>query len=235
MTHLIKCCQYPVQVKAIQTTNSLAEHKPFDIHPKQSKPELINQLVRDFNLPHQPIFLQQVHENQVIEYTEKPVAQLQHQADACFTRHTGIVCAVMTADCLPVLLTDTAGTFVAAVHCGWRSLYAEILTKTLQSIKSPHSILAWFGPYIHQPQYEVDKAFVEQYLKKQPDSKQAFTAIKAGKSFANLSVMAQIQLNASGVNRIQHHNQCTFLNTNYYSWRENNTIQRMASMIWLDS
>lgn len=233
MTHWIEHWQRPRHVMAIQTTNTLAQNQWFDIHPNQSKPELINLLVEGFNLPHVPQFLQQVHGNQIIEYSKQAESQLSYQADACFTRSKDVICAVMTADCLPVLLTDNAGSFVAAVHCGWRSLDANILKETLNKINSEHQILAWFGPCIQPMQYEVDESFVKNYLKQHPNSHPAFTAINTGKSFSDLHAMASIQLNALGVKRIEAANQCTFLQPNYYSWRQNNTNKRMASMLWL--
>ena len=234
MTHWIEQWHRPAHVMAIQTTNSIAQHPSFDVHPKLSKPELIKQLAAEFDLPHAPKFLQQVHGNQVVEYTQQPDSQMTRPADACFTRSKNVICAVMTADCLPVLLTDIAGSFVAAVHCGWRSLYASILRETLKSINSEDQIFAWFGPCIQAKQYQVDESFVINYLKQHPNSHSAFTTIKAGKSFADLYAMASIQLNALGVKRIEAANQCTFLDPNYYSWRQNNSPKRMASMVWLE-
>ncbi len=235
MTYLIENWQQPTQIRAIQTTSCLAQHQSFDLQPKQSKPELIKQFITDFNLPHEPIFLQQVHGNQIVEYTQIPKIQMAHQADACFTRKSQVICTIMTADCLPVLLTDTIGSFVAAVHCGWRSLYANILQKTLHKIKPDNPVLAWFGPYIQQLQYQVDEDFVAHYLKKHPNSQPAFTPIYAGKSYADLNTLAQIQLIESGVTRITSCNLCTYSLNDYYSWRQNNTHKRMASLIWLDS
>jgi YfiH family protein len=233
MTHLIEFWHEPNHVKAVQTTNSLSHHQAFDVHPNQSNPDLIDLLVESFDLPHVPCFLQQVHGNQIIEYTQQPKRQLIHQADACFTRSSHVVCAVLTADCLPVLLTDSVGSFVAAVHCGWRSLFANILTETLKKVNSQHQVLAWLGPHIQQPQYEVDEHFVVNFLKQHPQSHQAFTPIKSGRSQASLSVMARIQLLEMGVTQIETADQCTFLDPNHYSWRQNNTANRMASMLWM--
>jgi len=236
MTHLINNWQHSQQIKAIQTTNSFAEHQSFDMHPSHSKPELINQLVKKFNLPHKPKFLQQVHGNQIIEHTEQPKSQLKQQADACFTRIPHVICSILTADCLPVFLTDQTGTFVAAVHCGWRSLYANILSATLSKINSTQPVLAWLGPCIQQSQYEVDKSFVDNYLNRHPNSQIAFTDItKAGKSYASLYTMAYLQLKQLNVQSIESSQVCTFSSPQYYSWRQNSTTKRMASLIWLDS
>ncbi len=235
MTHLIEHWQRPGHVMAVQTTNTLMQHVDFDVHPRQAKPAAIQQLVTAFKLPHAPQFLQQVHGHQVVEYTEPPKNQLQHQADACFTRAKNVICAVMTADCLPVLLTDTAGSFVAAIHCGWRSLYSNVLCEALNKINSSQQVLAWFGPCIQPAQYEVDADFVHHYLTKHPNSQAAFSVLIDGKSQASLYSLAEIQLRALGIANIQHANQCTFAQPAYYSWRQNSTKQRMASLVWLDT
>lgn len=235
MTHIINQWQRPEHVKAIQSSKHFQHISHFDIHPNNSEPLIIQQLAKKFNLPHEPMFLKQVHGCEVIEYLHQPKVQLKLQADACFTQVPGILCAVMTADCLPVLLTDRAGSFVAAVHCGWRSLYANILSKTLKRINSDNQILAWFGPCIQQMKYEVDESFVNYYLAQHPNSKTAFTTITAGKSYASIYNMARIQLNQLGVTHIESADQCTYLSPEYYSWRKNNTTNRMATMIWMDT
>ncbi|MEZ5470578.1 MAG: peptidoglycan editing factor PgeF [Marinicella sp.] len=231
---MIETWQKPSCVHALQTTCFL-DNESFDIHPQYANPNQLNSLCRQFSLPHAPIFLQQVHQATVIEYKQIPSIDFQFKADACFTRQPGIVCAVMTADCLPVLLTDSAGSFVAAVHCGWRSLFHNILPETLELINPNHDVFVWLGPCIQQPQYEVDESFVNNYLKHHPDAHTAFTPIVAGKSQASLYQMATIQLRKLGIKNISQSNECTFLDDRYYSWRANETHQRMASMLWLKS
>lgn len=220
-------------VHALQTTRFLQPNQPFCVHPEHNHSIGLEQLSEKFKLPHQPKMLRQTHGNQVIEYLQIPKAHFQYQADACFTRQPGVVCAVMTADCLPVLLTDKQASFVAAVHCGWRSLFAGILEVTLKKINSKNEIYAWFGPCIQAAQYEVDAAFVENYSKQHPDSIGAFSPIIKGKSHADLYQLASLQLQACGVKNIHQSNECTYLSDNYYSWRENQTTHRLASMIWI--
>jgi hypothetical protein len=139
----------------------------------------------------------------------------------------------MTADCLPILLTDTVGSFVAAIHCGWRSLYANILPKTIEAIRPKHDVLAWFGPCIQADQYEVDEQFVTHYLNKHPDAVDAFAAIKNSKSQASLYRMAQVQLQGLGIDNIAFINECTYLDEKYHSWRQNQATKRMATMAWI--
>ncbi len=216
----------------MQTTCHLKQ-EAFDIHPNRSTPHQLQELVRQFQLPHQPHFLKQVHDSKIIEYKEPLKLNFSEQADACFTRSKNVVCAVMTADCLPVLLTDTSGSFVAAVHCGWRSLYASILNKTIEQINPSNKVLAWFGPCIQQAQYEVDTDFVNNYCQKHLKSSGAFTPIVNGKSHANLYQLAKQQLIENGIENVSASNECTFLDSNYYSWRKNQTTHRMATMIWI--
>lgn len=233
MTHRINSWHRPQPVNAVQTTRNLSNNTTFDIHPKQAELKLIQQLQADFCLPHRPYFMQQVHGNRVIEYQSQPNTDFAVKADACFTRGKNIICAVMTADCLPVLLTDSVGSFVAAVHCGWRSLYGDILTQTLTQVNSNHPILAWLGPCIKQLQYEVDETFVCNYLQQHPSCHTAFSEIIDGKSFACINTLAQLQLMEFGVTEIESSDACTFLDPAYYSWRRNNSIKRMATLTWL--
>lgn len=231
MTHVINKWQKPLHIKALQTSNVL-QTQAFDIHPNQARPAQQRELKQHFKLPHTPVFLQQIHTAHVVEFTKPPAAHFVHQADACFTRSKDVLCAIMTADCLPVLMTDVAGSFIAAVHCGWRSLYAGILQKTLQQIEPENQVLVWFGPCIQQAQYEVGADFVTNYLKQHPTTEAAFTPIINGKSHASLYALATNQLQHSGVNHIESSNECTYLDPSYYSWRRNQTLHRMATMIW---
>lgn len=231
---------YPIQnwcqnsaVKAIQTSNQLDDGiNRFDIHPTNQQPAQLNQLQQQFNLPHTPYFLKQVHGADCIELTLPLTQNFQYQADACFSREKEIICAIMTADCLPVLLTDNKTSFVAAVHCGWRSLYQGIVLKTLQKINTDQPVKAWFGPSICQKHYQVDSNFVAHYLAKHPKAYSAFTAIKSGKSQCDLKQLACVQLQQLGIYDITIDNHCTFADSSYYSWRENNTAARQASLIW---
>lgn len=233
MTHLIKHWQRPAQIAAFQTSRVFKDDNCFDIHPNHTSAQTVISLVSEFNLPHAPTFMLQEHGNTITEYLEPPKKHLSVISDACFTRIPNVICAVMTADCLPVLMTDVDGSFVAAVHCGWRSLYANILTKTLEAINPQKEVLIWFGPCIQQNQYEVDDSFVTHYLKQHPDSSNAFTDSVNNKSQASLYQMAETQLNSFGVSHINKSNQCTYLNKNYFSWRENATPHRMSTAAWI--
>ncbi len=233
MTHLIEQWHRPANVFALQTTQSLDSFNHFSVHPSDANPDLMKLLVDNFQLPHEPMFLHQVHENNIVEYHSRPGKQMQIQADACFTRQPDVICAIMTADCLPVLLTDAKGSFIAAIHCGWRSLYANILEETMSTINPSAEVLAWFGPCIQQAQYEVGEDFVEHYVKKHPESKPAFTLNAGGKSLADLTLLATSQLQQAGVCQIEKDPRCTFLDPDFHSWRQDQTTMRMATMAWL--
>lgn len=233
MTQLITQWTAPAEVAVLQTSRTFQNQTCFDIHPNNTTTQSLDTLVSEYHLPHNPVFMLQKHENHVIEYFEPPKSHFKEQADACFTRTPGVICAVMTADCLPVIMTDIHGSFVAAVHCGWRSLSANILDKTISAINPTKQILAWFGPCIQQNQYEVDASFVTNYLSKHSDSSAAFSPIINNKSFASLYQMAAIQLNKLGITKIHQSRQCTFNNKDYFSWRENATPHRMSTMVWI--
>lgn len=234
MTHLITQWQRPESVLALQTTRYLDDDQQLDMHPAHSNQSQLDYMCRKFNLPHTPALLSQVHGNHIIEYATQPNdEQLSVQADACFTRKPGIICAIMTADCLPILLTDVKGSFVAAIHCGWRSLFSNIIQTSCDAIQPAHEMIAWLGPCIQQAQYEVSEEFVSHYLTQHPNSEHAFTTIKHNKSHANLYHMATVQLQQMGINNIQTDQRCTLLDDDFYSWRQNQTKQRMASMAWI--
>ncbi|MFC3193175.1 peptidoglycan editing factor PgeF [Marinicella sediminis] len=233
MTHPITQWHRPSVVNAIQTTRRSAQTLDFDAHPSSNQDIRPLLSAVDIELPQPVFFLQQVHGAEVVEYMHPPQAHFVQTADACFTRQPGIICAIMTADCLPVLLTDEAGSFVAAVHCGWRSLYAGILQQLIKTIQPRAEVLAWLGPCIQQPNYEVDGAFMKNYLKTHPDASSAFTPVQNDHCYASLPIMAIRQLNALGISLIDQDGRCTYSDDQLYSWRRDNTPQRMASLIWL--
>ena len=232
MTHLLKQWQRPPAVVALQTTNQLGHHTGYDVHPANRDPQWYAQMSAHFALPHAPKFLQQVHGADVIEWHKPPAADFLQQADACFTRADNVICAIMTADCLPILLTDSQASFVAAIHGGWRSLAAGIIDKTLATINPVSPVLAWLGPCIQTAQYEVGEDFVENYLSQHPLAESAFTPVVDGKSHASLQTMATLQLKQHGILAIQQDPDCTYLQPKYHSWRENQTHARMATLIW---
>lgn len=209
------------------------QHSQLDVQPNNNNDAALQHIKHHYQLPHQPFFMQQVHGTDRVALIEPPKKHFWQSADAIFTQHQDIICTIMTADCLPVLISDTKASFVAAVHCGWRSLYHGILTQVLNDINSMHSLVVWFGPAICQKHYQVDKAFKEYYLQTQPAAEQAFTDIVNNHCYADLKALAMVQLAQYDVARIVDSEICTFADNQYYSWRRNKTTARQASMIWI--
>jgi len=200
-------------------------------------PELVNQNRQYLEtlLPEQTKiqWLEQVHGNEVVNITQ--VSQQPITADAAITHKKGVCLAVMTADCLPILLSAKQGGEVAVIHGGWRPLAANIITNTLNKMNVPAAeLLAWLGPCIGNTAFEVGEEVREVFVNQNPTLSQAFTAKGDGKFLADLAMIAQIQLEQLGVKQIKVQSECTFLNSDkYYSYRKNATTGRMASLICL--
>lgn len=194
----------------------------------------IRQLTKTAKLPHSPLFLNQIHSSSVVEYSAKP--QTKQDADACFTRASGVVCAVLTADCLPILLSSKSENLVAAIHCGWRGLHQDILAKTIAKMQTKTVDLeAWLGPSISYKAYEVGEDFRENFVSANAELAHAFYRDKRQKWHADLKKIAQIQLQNLGVQQITQSPFCTFENNSlFFSYRKNQKTGRMASMIWIE-
>lgn len=183
-------------------------------------------------LPSKPVWLEQVHGTQVLHLNgETPASQ---QADASYTRQRGAVCAVMTADCLPVLFCNKAGTEVAAAHAGWRGLCEGVLEETVACFQDkPENIMAWFGPAIGPLAFEVGPEVRDAFRVKDAEAGQAFRP--AGeKYFMDIYKLARQRLNTCGIHQIYGGDRCTFSETqSFFSYRRDNITGRMASAIWL--
>jgi YfiH family protein len=187
-------------------------------------------------MPHTPVFMDQIHSNKVFEYEIEPVNHGAIKADACFTKKKGIVCAVLSADCLPVLIADKQASVVAAVHCGWRGLYSGILQNTIDSLcVNPEDLLCWLGPCISYKPYRVDASFRQKFVQKNKEYTHSFYQNKKGGWHADLKKIAVYQLESLGVKNITQTPYCTHDNKNlFYSYRRDGETGRMASMIWLE-
>lgn len=184
-------------------------------------------------LPSNPVWLEQVHGQQVLRLPVTPSAS--HQADASWTDQPGIVCAVMTADCLPVLLCNKAGNQVAAAHAGWRGLCAGILENTVASFHDkPEQLLAWLGPAIGPDVFEVGTEVRHAFMAHSSSAACAFQPY-GGKYLANLYQLARLRLNACGVSEIYGGDYCTYQQAaDFFSWRrDGGKTGRMVSLIWL--
>lgn len=183
-------------------------------------------------LPAEPLWLNQVHGTTVVDaaLAEQCVA-----ADAAVSSHPGAVCAVMTADCLPVLFCDRAGSVVAAAHAGWRGLLEGVLENTVAAMQVPSSeLLAWLGPAIGPSAFEVGDEVRTAFVADDPSARSAFVAKANGKWCCDLYALARRRLARLGVSRVFGGGHCTYTDTAlFYSYRRERTTGRMASLIWL--
>lgn len=185
-------------------------------------------------LPAEPFWLNQVHGIGVQEACAD-APDVPPDADAGFTRQPGVVCAVMTADCLPVLLTDRSGSVVAAAHAGWRGLCNGIIEATIARMAVPaNDILAWLGPAIGPDAFEVGPEVRTAFMAHDPTAASAFAAIPDGKYLADIYLLARQRLNACGVTEVHGGDACTVTERErYFSYRRDGRTGRMASLIWL--
>jgi YfiH family protein len=184
-------------------------------------------------LPGEPCWLRQVHGIRVVDAASVEGVP---EADAAFTRQPGTVCAVMTADCLPVLFCDRSGSVVAAAHAGWRGLLAGVLEATVGAMDvPPGELLAWFGPAIGAQRFEVGDEVRAAFVARDPAGAAAFRALDGGKWLADIYTLARQRLAAAGVAAVFGGGGCTVGDSaRFFSYRRDGTTGRMATLIWLD-
>ncbi|AJI96305.1 hypothetical protein BD65_2737 [Yersinia ruckeri] len=190
------------------------------------------QLMLLANLPQAPLWLEQVHGTRVVRLTGEPVVDL--QADAVYSNVRGQVCAVMTADCLPVLFCSLAGDEVAAAHAGWRGLCAGVLEQTLAAFSAkPASIIAWLGPAIGPRQFEVGAEVKQAFVSADSQAALAFTPF-GDKYLADIYLLARQRLQAAGIHGVFGGDLCTVSDEQrFFSYRREGITGRLASLIWL--
>lgn len=178
-------------------------------------------------------YLNQTHSVNVVQATDALI-QLQ-DADASVDCSGKVACAVMTADCLPVLFCDRAGTVVAATHAGWRGLAGGVLQNTIAAMKVPPlEIMAYLGPAIGPEAFEVGQDVLDAFCGAMPQAESAFTPIGAGKYLADIYALARLNLQREGVTQIFGGTHCTVLERDtFFSYRRDGQTGRMVSMIWL--
>jgi YfiH family protein len=176
-------------------------------------------------------WLEQVHGNVVVTVTNVDAQPI--IADASITRQKNIALAIMTADCLPILLSHKSGGEIAAIHGGWRPLVANIIAKTIDSMQSKSTdIVAWLGPCIGKGAFEVGGEVKEAFTQLDLVFNNAFVKQKNGKYLADLHQIARLQLESLGVTVIANLEECTYQETDkYYSYRKKKITGRMASII----
>jgi len=191
------------------------------------------QIIRDMlQLPAEPVWLQQVHGTRVVKADQ--VDKLE-EADASYTDQVATVCAVLTADCLPVLFCGDGGDVIGAAHAGWRGLQAGVIAQTL-AVMSCREMMVWLGPAIGPAHFEVGDEVREAFLATETKAACAFKDIGPGKWLADIYRLARLQLTALGVEHIYGGDLCTVADERrFYSYRRDGAATgRMASLIWRD-
>ncbi len=189
-----------------------------------------HRLRKGLQLPAEPFWLTQVHGNKAVRAEAK--TSLPPEADASFSDEPGVVCAVMTADCLPVLLCNRKGNRVAASHAGWRGLAAGVLESTVQALGSS-DLMAWLGPAIGPKAFEVGAAVRQSFLERLGDCHGAFLEIDEHHWLADLYNLASMALARVGVTEVYGGDECTFSNPErFFSYRRDAQTGRMATLVW---
>jgi YfiH family protein len=196
-------------------------------------------LVQQLGLESQPLWLNQVHGTKVVD---RCLSDCLPDADGCFSEVKNTPCAVLTADCLPVLLCNQQGTKVAAVHAGWRGLCAGIIRNALKKFDKNDSILAYLGPAISAAHFEVGSEVFNQFLTNAVSAEhrlgieKAFLPSRSDHYYADLYALARTELQQNNVNHIFGGGFCSFGQPEqFYSYRRDKHCGRNASLIWLKS
>lgn len=187
-------------------------------------------LVAGARLPAEPLWLKQVHGNQVVI---DPPAGSRPQADAIVSRTTGFVCAVMIADCLPILLVSGSGVEIAAIHAGWRGLAGGVVEATVGVMQAaPGEMLAWLGPAISKAHFEVGDEVRQAFTEHDPAAARCFSRNAQDRWQANLFALARQRLEDAGIRQIFGGDHCTYGDSErFFSYRRDGQCGRMACFV----
>lgn len=190
-------------------------------------------------LPRHPAWMSQVHGADVVDAGQVQPGAPVPSGDASFAAARGAVCAILTADCLPVLFADLDGKVVGAAHAGWRGLAGGVLGATLAAMRAAGAgeITAWLGPAIGPVAFEVGADVRDAFEAALPsEAAAAFRACpgREGKYLADIYMLARRMLARDGVTRVHGGNRCTFSEArDFYSYRRDRVTGRQASLIWI--
>lgn len=191
-------------------------------------------------LPSEPVWLEQVHGNTVHIVTGPGPHVVELRADASVTSVPGVVLAILTADCLPVLFADSSGSAIGVAHAGWRGLAAGVLERTVDAVRAcagNADVRAWLGPAIGPAAFEVGDDVRERFCDEDRDCASAFApGPREGKWMADLYRLARMRLARANVVRVSGGDRCTYTEPDVFpSYRRDRVCGRMASLIWLES
>jgi YfiH family protein len=196
------------------------------------------QLIKQWlNLPDEPVWLDQIHSNLAIQAIKSKTLQ---QADASFTNEPGVVCAVLTADCLPLLVCTADGSQIAAIHAGWRGLLGGVIGNTIAAMEISFNasfdkgdFLIWLGPAIGPNCFEVGAEVRDAFLDKSKTFAPAFKQQNNDKWLADIYQLARIDLTMLNINHVYGGDFCTVSEPeHFYSYRRDKQTGRMATLIW---
>ena len=193
-----------------------------------------SRLAARLSLPAQPLWMRQVHGTRVLG---AEAAGPDPAGDACIARSAGMPCVVSIADCLPVLLCSGCGTIVAAAHAGWRGLAAGVIENTIAEMNTPPSeIVAWLGPAIGAPAYEVGPEVRDAFVDRHREDAAAFSRGRPGRWNADLVRLARARLRRCGVWPVYGGDLCTHSDPRrFYSFRRDGRTGRFAALIWIET
>lgn len=232
----------PAKIKAFTTTRAggfscapfdgfnLAMHVGDSFENVKRNREYLREVLQ---LPHEPFWLSQAHSTTVVEAKRKPLNLI---ADASFTREINTVCAILTADCLPLLICDQNANCVAAVHAGWKGLLGGIIEETLKALKIPgEDLLVWLGPAIGASVYEVGEEVREKFIAHDSNAEIAFHALSKDKYLMDIYSLARQRLAHQNITRVYGGEFCTLTQKDkFFSYRRDKETGRMASLIWIE-
>ena len=205
------------------------------LHVNDNKENVLknrNILKGQFNLPSAPVWINQIHSSNCVD------AALTNEiidADASYTSKVGIVCGIMTADCLPVFVSKKNGTMVGLAHAGWRGLVSGVIENLIHSFNSDgDNLIVHLGPAISKNYFEVGEEVMRLYLAKNINFERSFT-VKNNKNYLDLYDAAKVILEGLKINSISGGDRCTFHESgNFFSYRRDGINSgRMAHLIWM--
>ena len=206
---------------------NLAQHVEDDRAHVQQNRQLLKQQLQ---LPDEPLWLDQVHGKQVVNAAQPD----ELSADASYSLLKNKVCAVMTADCLPVLICNRKGSKVAAAHAGWRGLADGVIEASIQSLnEKPEDLLVWLGPAIGPLAFEVGSEVREVFITNLAESDLAFKENRPGHYLADIYLLARLRLKRMGIEAVYGGEHCTYTDSDhFYSYRRDGKTGRQVSLIW---
>lgn len=224
MTGIVPDWPAPPRVHALVTTRAAGDLKSAEARARLGA-----------LLPANPVWLRQVHGAAVADADAALCAGLEPEADAAVARAPGTVCAVLVADCMPVLLAEDTGAAIGIAHAGWRGLCAGVIEAAVGAMGgSPERLLAWLGPAIGPRVYEVGDEVRAAFIARDSAAASAFGAARPGHWLLDLYAVARQRLARCGVRRVSGGEYCTYSDPErFFSWRRDRAARRMAALLWI--